>query len=234
MLKFYDSWYNDLIDKGNEKILLLEAVQNLTKNNKKVHFLEIGMGTIPLFANGLHKMVDNYTIIEKKSLQHPLPENVYYIQDDFETAIISQSFDIILASHVIYYFQDLNKAIEKIINQLKNNGIAIFVVNGKDFDYGLTKNAVSKITKKTFIFTYDILIHALKKFKYKEQFINTEIFFKDHEELYKSLRLFFDLIPKEYENNKKNITNWLSQNIKGKSFKMKQKLFIVPKQDISL
>ncbi len=232
MLKFYEDWYNSLVDKGNEKDLLLKTIQNLTKSNKKINFLEIGMGTIPLFANGLYKTVDSYTIIEKRSLQHRLPENVYYIQDDFETALISQSFDIILASHVIYYFKDLNKAIKKIITQLKNNGIAIFVVNGKDFDYGLAKHAISKITKKTFTFTYDILVNALKKFKCKEQFVDTEIFFKNHEELYESLRLFFDLLPKEYENNKGMIVNWLSHNIKGKSFKMKQKLFIVPKQDI--
>lgn len=230
MLEFYKEWYDDLVNKSNEKLILLEFVQKLIKHNKKNDFLEIGMGTTPLFANGLNKIVNNYTIIEKKKLMHQLPNNVKYIQGNFETITFIKSFDVILASHVIYYFQDLNNAIKKIIFSLKNKGIAIFIVNGKEFDYGILKNAVSKITKKPFVFTYDILINELKKFKYKEKFVDTKIFFKNYEELYNSLRLFFDLIPCEYLNNKEKIINWLSCNIKKRMFKMRQKLFIVPKQ----
>ena len=157
MLVFQKKWYNNLISNSNEKVLLAKKILNLIQNNSHKKLLEIGMGTTPFFANILKSYFDEYCIIEKLPLTTKLPENVRYIQADFENYLLKNTFDIVLVSHVSYYFTDLNCAIKKVINLLSDNGRAFFVVNGIDNDYVLVKEAFAKFINKPHTFMYDIL-----------------------------------------------------------------------------
>lgn len=229
-LKFVPGWYEQLIENGNEKIELAHFIKDhLVKTNTK-KLLEIGMGTQPIFSNILADYVDMYTIVEREAaLNIRLSSNVTMIQRDFEEAAIDSAFDLIILSHVIYYFSDLGKAIKKAMNLLSENGRAVFVVNGIENDYGRVKHAFADISETKFVFTYERLHEALRlqELDFEEHTIQTSIHFDSHQALYERLRLFFDLFPQEYSQNKIKIIDWLKNNIKSSEFFMDQKIIVV-------
>lgn len=233
MVDFHKDWYNNLVANSNEKHLLVEKIADLLKGNNHENCLEIGLGTSAYFAERLSEFFKEYWIIEKNKFNQLLPYNVKLIRDDFEEFIPTQKFDVILASHVIYYFKDLPKSIRKIVDSLKDNGRVYFVVNGKESDYGPIKNAFATFIKKPYNFTYDILKSELKNYQVKEYTAQANVFFSSYDDLYETLRLSFDLYPKEYEENKQNIIEWLKVNVKGDKFFIDQKIIEVSKKVIN-
>jgi SAM-dependent methyltransferase len=212
MVEFNSNWYDALFNNSNEKKLISLKISELHKNQNHNSFLEIGMGTAPFFAKNLSELFHEYWIVEKHSFLAPLPVNVKYIQDDFENINLEKKFDGILLSHVVYYFSNLDETINKTMALLEDGGVVYFVVNGKDADYGPLKKAFSEITKKPLISTYDILKDsALKNFHLTEHTLPAKIFFNSYEDLYESMRLFFDIYPKEFEENKSEIISWLKK-----------------------
>src|SRR3990167_1088485 len=159
--------------------------------------------------------------------------NVKLVRDDFEEFAPTQKFDVILASHVVYYFKDLPKSIRKIVDSLKENGRAYFVVNGKESDYGPIKDVFATFIKKPYHFTYDILKSELKNYQVKEYTAQASVSFNSYEDLYETLRLSFDLYPKEYEENKQKVINWLKANVRGDKFFIDQKIIEVSKMVIN-
>lgn len=229
-LKFVPEWYDHLIENGNEKFELAHFIKDHLLNCDTKKLLEIGMGTQPIFSEILAKHVAKYTIIEKEFIPNiRAPANVAIIQKDYEEAIIGGAFDLIILSHVIYYFSDLGKAIKKTLNLLRRNGKAVFVVNGIKNDYGLVKHAFAEISGRQFEFTYNRLLEAirLQGLEFEEFTIETSIHFESYQVLYERLRLFFDLFPKEYSQNKNKVINWLKNNIKASKFFMDQKIIVV-------
>ncbi len=228
MVKFYENWYKDLLYNSNEKELLAQKILELHKTQRHASFLEVGMGTSPFFANKLGGFFDEYWIVEKKKSNIFFPDNVRFVHSDFEDFSCKRKFDGILLSHVIYYFSNLNKSIKRSIDLLHENGCAYFVVNGNDSDYGKIKKFFSEITKRPLIFTYDLLKNAIiKNYHVVEIPLPTKVFFDTYEDLFERLRLFFDLFPEEFEENKSSIISWLKKNVAVGEFCMNQKIFIV-------
>jgi SAM-dependent methyltransferase len=228
MVEFNEEWYKNLFNNSNEKELISSKIAELhsIKNHKK--FLEIGMGSAPFFANKLCGYFEEYWIIERQKWNGLLPNNVKFVQSDFENHIFENKFDGILLSHVIYYFLNLEKAIHKTLAMLEENGCVYFVVNGKDGNYGPLKHAFTEITNTPLVFTYDLLKNLLvNKFDFEEHSLPTKVFFDSYEKLYESMKLFFDLFPTEFENYKSEIISWLRKNIKKSEFRMNQKIFII-------
>ncbi len=168
MVDFYKDWYNNLIAHSDEKSLLVEKISDLMQQHPHAICLEIGLGTSAYFARTLSPNVHQYCIVEKEPFNEPLPENVTFTQGDFEHVSLPDKFDVILASHVVYYFQDLTKSIEKIMNHLTNEGRVYFVVNGTGKDYGLVKAAFADITHRPYTFTYNTLLSELKGYTVEE------------------------------------------------------------------
>ena len=220
-LKFVPDWYEQLIENGNEKVELAHFIKDHLLENDTRKLLEIGMGTQPIFSKILADHVDKYTIIEKESsLNVRLPSGVTMVQQDFEEVFIESTFDLIILSHVIYYFSDFGKAVKKAMNLLSQNGKAVFVVNGIENDYGRLKQAFANISGTKFVFTYERLQKALQEqeLEFEEYTIQTSIRFDSYQTLYERLRLFFDLFPKEYSQNKHEVINWLKINIEASEF----------------
>jgi SAM-dependent methyltransferase len=140
-----------------------------------------------------------------------------------------EKFDVIIASHVVYYFENLELSIKKMISLLNTHGRLYFVVNGKLSDYGLIKNAFSGFIKKPYVFTYDILKKELESYNVKEYTLKSSLNFSSHNDLYDTLKLSFDLYPIEYKEQKTNIIKWIKDNIKGNSFFIDQIIFEVTK-----
>jgi len=227
-LKFIPEWYKQLVENGNEKVRLADFIKEKFLQERVDDLLEIGMGTRPIFSTILSDCVNKYVILEKENTPDILlPSNVKIINTDFEEKVFNGKFDLIILSHVVYYFLDLEKAIEKAIRLLKQNGKAIFVVNGTENNYGKLKKAFAEIADITFTFTYDLLLKKLRNFLYEEYTLETHIDFDSSEELYKQAKLFFSLFPEEYLQNREKIINWLKENVKGQRFYMDQKIITV-------
>lgn len=229
MVDFYRDWYDNLVAHSNEKGLLVDEISDLLKGKTHGSCLEIGLGTSAYFSERLSPFFEEYKIIEKNEFKEPLKQNVRFIHGDFEEHLFEKQFDVILASHVVYYFKDLSKTVKKIISLLKDDGHVYFVVNGNESDYGPLKNAFASFIDKPYTFTYDILKAGLKEFKTREYTTQASLSFDSYEDLYETLKLSFDLYPTEYEANKEGVIDWLKSNIKGDKFFIDQKIIEVIK-----
>ena len=113
MVDFVVNWYKKFIESTNEKNLLVNKISDLLEGKAKNSCLEIGLGISPHFAEILSKKFNKYLIVEKRLVKNQLPEGVDLIQGDWEEIDLKEKFDIIIASHVVYYFKDKKVAIEK-------------------------------------------------------------------------------------------------------------------------
>ncbi len=172
---------------------------------------------------------EEYTIIEKEDFGGTFPEKVLFINGDIETEIFDKKFDVILASHVVYYFKDLASTCGKIYSLLEDGGRAYFVVNGKESDYGPIKDAFATIINEPYTFTYDRLKQCLSEYKTREYTTQASLSFESPRDLYETMRLSFDLYPKEYEENREKVIDWLSKNVVGDKFFIDQKIIEVIK-----
>ena len=227
MVEFNPNWYQKFIEKSNEKNLLVNKVSELLDGKPKNSCLEIGLGISPYFAKELSKLFSRYVIIEREIFNGEIPKNVELIQTDWEDKKIDEKFDVIVASHVIYYFRNKKKALEKMLASLNKDGRIFFIVNGSTADYGPLKLAFSKMLDIKYEFTYDELKRLLQGKNFKEYTLPSVINFKDYEELHEILKLSFDTHPKEYEQLKPKVIEYFKKNVRGKKFVIDQKVFEV-------
>lgn len=224
MVDFYKDWYERLISKSNEKGLLVEKIGHLLQGKSHGTCLEIGLGTSTYFSDALAPQFDFYDIVEKNPFDGAFKSNVTYIQDDFESHQFTRTYDVILASHVVYYFKDLTSAVAKIKNLLNPGGRAYFVVNGPDSDYGPIKYAFAKMIGVPYTFTYEKLRNVLVGEQLREYTTQASLSFTSPEDLYETLKLSFDLYPKEYAEHRDEVVAWLTSNVKGDRFYIDQKI----------
>jgi len=223
---FNDVWYNNLISKSDEKNILLDKFKEIVRGSFS-SCLEIGLGTTSHFADSLSKSFDKYIVIEKEDVKIELPKNVELINKDWEEVKLKQKFDVIIASHVIYYFDDKKKAIQKIFDSLMPNGVALFVVNGKDADYGPLKTKFSELVNNKYTFTYDELRNILDSKNFKEYSIPSKIKFDKPIDLFDTLKLSFDQYPEEYTALKSKMLKYFEKHFSTKKYlTINQKIFV--------
>ena len=229
MADFNINWYNKFIQSTNEKELIISKILDILRGKFYNSCLEIGSGTSPYFAQQLSKNFGKYVIIEKQFVNEQLPSGVVLINNNWEKIDLDEKYDIIIASHTISYFKDKKSAIDKIFATLTDHGRAIFVVNGKEADYGPLKLVFCKMINSPCIFTYDVLLEALQGKEMKEYVLLSEIQFSTFEELFDVLRLVFDNYPIEYKRFKAKVVDYLQQNITNNKFVIVQKIIEVKK-----
>jgi len=229
MIKFNINWYNKFIQSTNEKKLLVHKISDILIGKPHNSCLEIGLGTSPYFAQQLAKNFSKYVIVERQLTNAQLPSNVTLINNDWEKVDLDEKYDIIIASHVVYYFKDKKSAIDKILTTFNEGGRAIFVVNGKKADYGPLKLAFSKMIGSPYIFTYEVLLKILQNKEINEYTLPSEIRFSSFDELFNVLYLLFDNYPAEYQKFKGDIINYLQQHITNNKFIIEQKIIEVRK-----
>ena len=227
MVNFNPEWYEKLLEGTNEKEVLVSKIASFLEGKPHDSCLEIGLGVSPYFAQKLSKYFKRYVIVEKRLINEKLPEEVKLINEDWEELDLDQKFDVIIASHVIYYFNDKKKAFEKMISHLKDGGRVFFVVNGKESDYGPLKLAFSNLINKEYKFTYDELKEILEGKDVREYTLSSAVTFSSYEDLFEVLRISFYAYPKEYEELKDEMIKYFRENVKGNSFIIDQKIIEV-------
>ena len=208
-VEFNETWYKRFISATDEKNILIDKISNLIEGRGFKTCLEIGLGTNPSFAEHMSNNFKKYLIVEKREYIGNIPKNVELINSDWEELQTDKKYDVIIASHVIYYFKDKRKALDKIIDTLNPGGIALFVVNGKTADYGPVKLAFAALVKTDYHFTYDILLDLVKNHEFREYTISSTIYYKDYEDLFETLKLSFDTYPEEYQQLKSDVIDYL-------------------------
>lgn len=231
MVEFNPDWYKKLIENSSEKTSLVSVIKRLLGKKLYSSCLDIGLGLHPFFAKGLSNNFKNYTIIEKEIVEAAVPKNVKIIYADWEDVKIGEKFDIIIASHVFYYFKNKKRAIEKMLSSINDNGRVFLVVNGKGYDYAPSKIYLSKLIGEKYNFTYDKLIKILDDLNvnYKEHGTISEISAESPEELFEIIRICFDNYAKEYEENKAKMVEYFRDKVKSGKFIVEQKIVEVIK-----
>jgi len=118
MVDFYPEWFRLFISKSDEKGVISKKIANLAQKYSGGSCLEIGPGLDPYSAIILARYFSSYTIIEKRKTEARMPAGVRLVHDNFETHKFKQIFDFIIASHVFYYFKDIDIAFDKMVGLL--------------------------------------------------------------------------------------------------------------------
>lgn len=226
---FNPAWYDQFVRSTDEKNLLVGKIAELLSGKPHGSCLEIGLGTSPYFAREIAGSFSRYVIVEPRATGEALPEGVVLINDSWENASFKETFDAIIASHVIYYFDDKKTAIEKMFRALSPGGTMTFVVNGAAADYGPLKLYFAEQIGSPYHFTYDELRRHLTGRDIKEYTVPSTIRFSSPEELFETLRLSFDNYPTEYEGLKSQLLEYFSKNVPGGTFTIDQKIIQVTK-----
>jgi len=229
MVNFDPTWYNKFVQSTNEKDVLVNKIFDILAGKPHKSCLEIGLGTSPYFAQKLSKNFERYIVVERRVIEEELSNDVELVNDDWESVQLGEKFDAVIASHVIYYFKNKKSATEKMLNAVNEGGRVIFVVNGKESDYGPLKSFFSKSINEPYKFTYDELLEILKGRNIKEYTLPSEIRFSSFDELFDTLRLSFDNYPEEYQKLKPQIMEYFEKNIRGKKFIIDQKIIEIQK-----
>jgi release factor glutamine methyltransferase len=227
-LNFNHQWYNNLVTYSDEKQLIISAIKRFATIRHANTCLEIGMGTQRQFSEKLIHQFREYTIIEKEPRQLQLPAKVTFIQADWERATLTRQYDVIIASHVWYYFNDKATAVRKMLKALTENGILILVLNGPDGDYGQLKRYFSELIGQPYRFAYDEFYETPDLAHNRLEFtIPSTIRFPDHESLYSALQLGFDQYPDTYLQLKTRMMAYLQEHFKQHTFVINQKLIVM-------
>ena len=106
------------------------------------NILEIGCGTADIWKNKSNKISENINIILTdiselmlKKAEENLSSNnkfSYKIMDIQDIPFPDNSFDIIIANHMLYHVPDLTKALSEVNRTLKPNGIFYATTIGND------------------------------------------------------------------------------------------------------
>ncbi|MFT3826601.1 MAG: methyltransferase [Chitinophagaceae bacterium] len=223
---FNGLWYNQLVSVSDEKMVIIDNIKRIINHSGATSCLEIGMGTSACFSDNLSSLFSEYVIVEKEPPAQPLQPRVSLVKEDWELYPVQQKYDVIIASHVVYYFRNKEKAVEKMLNALSENGILIMVVNSPEGDYGNLKQFFFRQIGYRYQFTYDTLKSVLGSINYIEFTIPTGISFGDYDSLYKALMLNFDQFQEEYLQRRETIQSYLAEKIQGNMFTMDQKIFV--------
>lgn len=154
----YDEWFKAYLKFVDEKQSIAHKFKEIFLrpdfkthiNNSSVKFLDIGCGNGVLTEKFLTDFCNNFktakveldaidvnsNLLEEFNHRFvQLPENVKIFSDkkDFFNSDINKKYDFIIASHVLYYADNLSDSLIKIHNSLSDNGRALIVHHsGKD------------------------------------------------------------------------------------------------------
>ena len=229
MVDFNPEWYNRFVTRTDEKDRLIEKIQALVKDKEGGSCLEIGLGTAPYFAARLSPQFGRYVIVEREPIDKQLPRGVELAHADWEQYRPPETFDVVLASHVVYYFKNKKTAMEKVLAVLSPGGKTIFVVNDTKGQYGALKKAFANMLGVPYRFTHDEVREILGKKQRREHLLTSRVRFSSHEELFETLRISFDNYPNDYERLKPEILAYMREHVPGNTFSINQRIIEIAK-----
>ncbi|MFB6456606.1 methyltransferase [Chitinophaga sp. Hz27] len=231
-MPFNHQWFNNFLDQSDEKPVIIDAIHKILGREPRQACLEIGAGTQPVFSRAFLEQFHQYTIVENDNINLKLPNGVELLQQDWEQVELSRKYDVIIASHVFYYFKDQRKAIQKMYDALSDDGMIIVVVNGQEGDYGVLKQFFYQQINKQYEPSAGRLTNAVADFQPITFTIPASIHYHDYTSLFNSLSLFFDQYPDAYRQHQQDITSWLAENLQHKPFRIYQKIMVICKKPV--
>ncbi|NIG55586.1 methyltransferase [Chitinophaga sp. Cy-1792] len=231
-MPFNHQWFNNFLDQSDEKPVIIDAIRKILGRSPRQACLEIGAGTQPVFSLAFLEQFQQYTIVENDNIKLKLPTGVELLRQDWEQVQLSGQYDVIIASHVCYYFKDQRKAIRKMYDALSDDGMVIVVVNGQEGDYGALKQFFYQLINKTYEPTANRLSNAVADMQPITFTVPASIHYHDYTSLFNSLALFFDQYPDEYRRHQQEIIAWLSENLRHKPFRIYQKIMVICKKPV--
>lgn len=153
--KFYNknsSIFQRFIALTNQKEILINRVCNKIKgnnNSKNISLLDIGCADGMVTTRIIDKLKQNYNLevtgIEASKelidqFRNKEDYDINLINENVETLEKIPKADFILMAHVVTYINDLEKLLDKAMEALNRNGIALIVVSNDDSDDKKVKN----------------------------------------------------------------------------------------------
>lgn len=207
--------FEDFVNHSNEKSNVEQKIIDTLNEYKPTNLLNIGSGFDSLSKiTDFPKSISKVSIVEKNTsyVQAYTDTLTEVIHADFEFWNTEKKFDAILASHILFYLNDKKSAVQKVVNLLNDKGIALFVAHEPSKDYRKLKDYVFGLKGKKYTYTYDVLKNLLNDLRipFDEIKVDCEVSAKSPEELYKVLRLWFEMDLKTYYEFEKDIKQMLS------------------------
>ncbi|MCB9809002.1 methyltransferase domain-containing protein [Candidatus Nomurabacteria bacterium] len=202
--------FENFINHSDENQKVEEQILSLLNEVKPKNMLNIGAGFDTLSQSpSFPGSVKDITIVEKNTsfVSSYTDEKTTVIHSDFEKWESDEKYDFIIASHVLFYLKDKKKAVEQVLSHLNEGGRAIFVLNKPEGNYKRLKDYVFGFQGKKYFYTYDKLQSALAELgtKFKEIDIDCTLEARDGSELYKAMRLWFEMDLNNYYQHEKEI-----------------------------
>lgn len=202
--------FENFVSHSDEKEKVEQSIIDILNQYKPKNLLNIGSGFNTLSQqNNFPSSIDKVTVIEKNTsyVQSYTDTKSEVIYEDFEFWETDEKFDLILASHVLYYFNDKKKAIEKMLSHLSEGGVVLFVTHSPTQDYKKLKDFIFGFHGKKYAYTYDKLVTILTDLhsSFEEVVVGCSVKAKTADELYKVVRLWFEMDLKSYYEHEKEI-----------------------------
>ena len=131
--------------------------------SKGCHILEVGCGTGVHWENNIHKLPEGCKIILSDFSEHMVDvvnkkfceySNVECRQIDIQNILLpDDSFDIVIANHMLYHIPDIDKALSEIKRVLKPDGVFYSSTFGEDNIQRYLHNVYKQFNPDTKAFT---------------------------------------------------------------------------------
>lgn len=227
MIKYNPDQFKLFLKYSDEKSKLVQAVEGIV-TGRPGSVLEIGSGPIPHFSRLLAPHSSRYVLLEPGKIEESLHDTVILKRKTWESFHPFLKYDTILASHVIAYFYDKKKQIDRMYGTLRNDGRLIIVENGLDSDFGDVLNMVALMEGYWGVdFNLPHVLEALEGKEYEEHTVNATLKVPDAETL---LNILFSQERVDRMKDERKILELLEQYVNGTSFNLENKLFIVKKR----
>ena len=196
--KFYNknsSIFQRFIALTNQKEILINRVCNKIKgnnNSKNISLLDIGCADGMVTTRIIDKLKQNYNLevtgIEASKelidqFRNKEDYDINLINENVETLEKIPKADFILMAHVVTYINDLEKLLDKAMEALNRNGIALIVVSNDDSDDKKVKNYLNGQHDENSMSTIVQDVLSKKNINYNIETVESEIDVSGVEEL---------------------------------------------------
>ena len=196
--KFYNknsSIFQRFIALTNQKEILINRVCSKIKgnnNSKNISLLDIGCADGMVTTRIIDKLKQNYNLevtgIEASKelidqFRNKEDYDINLINENVETLEKIPKADFILMAHVVTYINDLEKLLDKAMEALNRNGIALIVVSNDDSDDKKVKNYLNGQHDENSMSTIVQDVLSKKNINYNIETVESEIDVSGVEEL---------------------------------------------------
>lgn len=211
-------------DSTNEVKVIVKEISKIISKKRINNFLDIGIGFGELTKAIVKRFkIKNTIAIDRKIFNRKIDNNITFLKVDWLSFVYPEKFDLILSTHSMGYlsFRQAERAIRKIFNYLKNNGLAIIIIYDNKGNWPAFKKIFypkDKLKKCTL----DYIKPIISSYIFKEKSFFTKIYAKNLRHMMEIGRFLGEKHLSSYLNKSKEISIFF------KKFQKKDKTIIFP------